>query len=93
MKSSETFNLIEGVFSTDEAREILMNIFSTKIQFHEMKNLSSEERFGEQDTVAKKRIPQLKIELEKLEKIISEAKSGTKKFAITSEINILLVEE
>ena len=93
MKSNETFNLIDGVFSTDEAREILMNIFSTKIQFHEMKNLSSEERFGEQDTVAKKRIPQLKMELEKLEKIISEAKSGTKKFEITSAINIILVEE
>ena len=93
MKSSETFNLIDGVFSTDEAREILINIFSTKIQFHEMKNLSSEERFGEQDIVAKKRIPQLKMELEKLEKIISETKSGPKKFAITSEINIILVEE
>ena len=45
MKKNETFNLIDGVFSVDEAREILMNIFSTKIQFHEMKNLSSEERF------------------------------------------------
>jgi hypothetical protein len=33
------------------------------------------------------------MELKKLEKIISEAKSGTKKFAITSEINIILVEE
>lgn len=93
MIKNETFNLIEGVFSTVEAREILMNIFSTKIQFHEMKNLSSEERFGEQDTVAKKRIPELKIELEKLEKIISEAKSGPKKFAITSAINIILVDE
>ena len=38
MNKMEQLNLIEGNFSDEEAKEILMNIISTKIHFHEMKN-------------------------------------------------------
>jgi hypothetical protein len=44
------------VISADEAREILMSVFLGKIDFHENKNFSSEERFGKVDLTALKRI-------------------------------------
>lgn len=93
MNKIEQLNLIEGTFTDEEAKEILMNIFLTKIHFHEMKNFSSQERFGKQDEIAKKRIPLLKKEKEKVLQIISQAKLNNKKLLITSEINISLLED
>lgn len=90
MNKIETLNLIEGNFSNEEAKEILMNIFSAKIHFHEMKNFSSMERFGKQDETAVKRIPELKSCMGKLLEIVEEAKSNNKKLVINSEINISL---
>lgn len=92
MNKIEKLNLIEGNFSYKEAKEILMNIFLTKIHFHEMKNFSSKEIFGKQDEIAEKRIPALRIEIEKLLQIISEAKSSNKKLLVTSEINVSLLD-
>ena len=83
--------LIEGDFEAEQASEILMNIFSTKIHFHEMKNFSSQERLGKDDEMAQKRIPVLRNEMKKLEEILSEAKN--KKFLIHSEIHISLIDD
>lgn len=90
MNKTEKLTLIEGTFSDEEAKEILMNIFSTKINFHEVKNFSSIERFGEVDATAQKRIPDLKREVEKLTKILAEARATNKQITINSEINISL---
>jgi hypothetical protein len=88
MKKVEQLTLIDGNFNDEEAKEILMNILTTKIHFHEMKDFSSQERFGIQDETAKKRIPALKKEIEKLLQILSEAKLHNKKLSIDSIINI-----
>jgi hypothetical protein len=93
MSNFENLNLIDGVFSNEEAKEILMNVFSTKILFHELKNFSSEERFGKPDKTASKRIPELKKEVEKVLQILSEAKINNKTLRISSEINIKLLDD
>jgi hypothetical protein len=90
MNNIEKLNLIEGRFSDEEAKEILMNIFSTKINFHNIKNLSSQVRYGTDDETANKRISELNKEIEKLSLIISKAKSENKKLEITSEIRVSL---
>lgn len=88
-----TLTLIDGNFSHDEAKEILLKLFSDKINFHEMKNWSSQERFGEDDNVAQVRIPSLNKEVFKLQEILSEAKSEGMKLIISSEIKITLVND
>ena len=90
MLKNKKLKLIEGKFLHDEAKEILRNIFSAKINFHQMKNFSSQERFGKDDKTAVKKIPILKMELVKLDKILAEAKAKNLNLVITSEINILL---
>lgn len=92
MNKTEKLTLIEGTFSTEEAREILMNVFYTKINFHEVKNFSSIERFGEVDATAQKRIPHLKQAVEKLSKFLAEANTSKKQITINSEI-ILSISE
>ena len=80
--------MIEGVFLNEEAKDILKGIFTAKIEFHQLKNFSSQVRFGKDDETAQSRIPALKKELEKLENILSEAEKVNKKLIIHSEINI-----
>ncbi|WP_026994845.1 hypothetical protein [Flectobacillus major] len=92
MSKFEKVELIEGIFTHEDAKEILINIFSTKIQFHELKNFSSQERFGEDDKVAQKRIPELKRSVGNILKVLEEAKKQNKYLKITSEINISLIE-
>ncbi len=93
MNKLETLTLIEGNFSEEEARDILMNIFSAKINFHQSTNFSSQERFGKQCEIAQKRLPELKKEIEKVRQVVSEAKSKNKRLIITSEINIYLSDD
>ena len=91
MNNIEKLTIIEGNFSEVEAREILMNIFSTKINFHSIKNLSSQERFGKDDEIAQKRIPELKNEIERLEQILKEANANNKRLLVSSQISISLL--
>ncbi len=93
MNKIERLNLIEGSFTNEEASEILMKIFLTKINFHEKKNFSSQIRYGIDDETSKKRIPELKMQIEKLLEIVKEAKSKNQKMMITSEINIALFDD
>lgn len=93
MNKIEKLTLIEGKFSFDEAKEILMTMFSSKINFHNIQNWSSQERFGKDDEVAQKRIPVLSNEMKILEEILLEAKAQNKKLAVNSEINISLLED
>ncbi|GAB2595923.1 hypothetical protein [Spirosoma areae] len=93
MNKLDTLTLIEGDFSEEEAREILLNIFSFKINFHRLRNFSSQERFGKHDEIAQKRIPELKKEIEKVLQVVSEAKSKNKRLIITSGIDIYLSDD
>jgi hypothetical protein len=93
MKNTEPLIMIDGSFNYEEAKEILINIFSSKINFYNIKNWSSQERFGKEDNIAQKRIPELKKEIEKVLQIVSEAKLKRKKLLISSEINISMIDE
>ncbi len=90
MKYIQKHKLIEGRFSPKDAKEILMNIFSSKIQFHKMKNFSSQERIGESDETALTRIPQLEISKEEITKLIEEAQLKNLTIAISAEVNLSL---
>ena len=90
MNSNKKLQLIEGEFSFNEAKEILTSMFVSKINFHNIQNWSSQERYGKDDETAQMKIPLLKNEIEKLEEIILEAKANNKKLIINSEINISL---
>lgn len=93
MNRTEMLSLINGKFNGEEANEILLNLFSTKIHFHELKNFSSRERFGKDDETAQRRIPELKKGREKVKQMVAEAKAKDKHLVITSVINISLEDE
>ncbi len=92
MSNLQKFKLINGAFLPSESREILHSVYSSKIQFHHMKNFSSLETFGKEDKLAVKKIPQLKKSLAKLLKLISSAEKQGKNLEITSDVIINFVE-
>jgi hypothetical protein len=87
------YKLIEGTFSDQEAKDILKNFFESKIHFHEMRNFSSEERFGHKDDMAVKRIPELKQASKDILEIVQQAKLGNKRLLINANVQISIVEE
>ena len=93
MKNSENLKIMDGNFTHEEAKKITINIFSSKINFHNIKNRSSQERFGKDDEIAQNWIPALRNEMKKLEGILSEAKAKNKKLVVNSELKISLPEE
>ncbi len=88
MKNNEVLSLIDGKFSATDARELLMNLFSSKIQFHQMKNFSSQERFGKDDKLAAKKIPILKENVEILSEILKKAEKQKGKLIIKAMVEI-----
>jgi hypothetical protein len=87
------YKLIEGTFSDQEAKDILKNFFESKIHFHEMRNFSSEERFGHKDDMAVKRIPELKQASKDILEIVQQAKLSNKRLLINANVQISIVEE
>ena len=93
MEKRNEMKLIEGCFTPNEAKEILMNVFLSKINFHQNKNFSVQERFGKEDDYAVKRIPELKKSMELISELIESAKNNNEKLEITSEIIIKLSKQ
>ncbi|WP_298300830.1 hypothetical protein [Hydrotalea sp.] len=92
MKKTATFKLIEGSFTVEEAKELLTNLYSDKIQFHSRKNFSTQERFGHSDTVSVKRIPELKEILAAICALLDKFEAASDKLNIHANIAIVLNE-
>ena len=88
MKEATTLKLIDGVFTPKETLDILLNLYNDKIKYHELKNLSSLERFGKEDPIAFKRIPELKKEVENIHTLLSGSNEKKDKIVIESSVNI-----
>ncbi|MDB5276406.1 MAG: hypothetical protein JWR61_1361 [Ferruginibacter sp.] len=88
MKKSQDFTLIEGEFTPQDAKEVLINLYSSKLNFHVMKNFSSNERLGKDDETSTKRIPELKKSMLQITEIIEQAEKKKKKLIITAVVSI-----
>lgn len=81
-------SLIEGLFSAEEAEELLLKIYGMKINFHQKRNLSSLERFGKTDAQADLRIPILEKAKVEIRQFAADAKKEGRKIKIESKITL-----
>ena len=91
MNKKQEFKLIEGEFTPQDAKEVLTNLYSSKINFHQMKNFSANERFGKNDELASKKIPKLKESLAVISAIIQKADEKNKILVITAIVKVELI--
>ena len=85
--------LIDGTLNVAEAKDVLLNMFTMKINFHSQKNVSHIERFGTPDDNSKAKVEFLKAEMAKLETIIAEATDKNVSLKVTSAIQIDYINE
>lgn len=88
MHKLQSANLIEGVYSPQEAREILMDLLEHEINFYKIQNLSSEVRHGGPDTHAQKKIQELLSEKVRILELIRNAADTGKQVNVLSSIHI-----
>lgn len=88
MNKEKNYSLIDGEYTPKQAEEILRDLYASKIQFHQMKNFSSIERFGKEDEISVKRIPQLESALASVIEVISQANNDDDLISICSEVKI-----
>jgi hypothetical protein len=92
MNTTEPIRLIDGTFTADEARDILVNLFNYKINFHELKNFSSWERHGLNHPHSAVRLPELKTDRERVVALINEAMAAGDEVVVLSTISIQRVK-
>lgn len=90
MKKTEIIELIKGTFTPIEAREIILQLLDSKINFHNVKNWSSRERFGKPDADSEQRLEHLVESRKRVQALISKSIDEEKTMTINSiiEINI-----
>ena len=84
----DKIEIIKGTYSPEEAKEILFNIINSKLDFHNMKNVSSQIRYSKPDANSEKRIKELNDSFKKIEGIIAKATEDNQMLTINSTIEL-----
>ncbi|WP_148899422.1 hypothetical protein [Fodinibius salinus] len=87
---NQNLSLVEGTFSAEEAREILMALIQSKLKFHNLKNLRSFEQSGQADSKSENRIQELQEMREEVLELINHADKTDQQLQIDSKVNITL---
>jgi hypothetical protein len=90
METNLNLSLINGFYSPEEAKEIIMNVFASKIQFHELKNLRSLVTRDVEDEVSIMRVRQLKSSVDEFNKLLDLAQENDLELSIQSSIEITM---
>jgi hypothetical protein len=88
-----TFKLIDGTIKAEEAKELLINLYSDKILFHSRKSFSMQERFGHPDEASLKLIPELKNTLNDIGTMLNQLQNSTATLHIQANIVIKAKDE
>ncbi|MFD2517056.1 hypothetical protein [Salinimicrobium flavum] len=89
----EELKLIEGQFSPTDAKELLLNLIGSKIQFHTNKNFSTEICTGAPDIKSLEKIFSLRSTRERLILILREAQNEDLSIEIKSTVQIYFTDK
>lgn len=84
----KTTKLISGSFAPDEAKEILNDMLTSKINFHNIKSFRSLVRFNHPHLASEARIKELQETREQLLALVQQAEEDNLNLRIESTINI-----
>ncbi len=89
--NTQAFKLLEGEFSTFEAKEILIHLIKQEINLHHIRDWSSQERYGKRDEFSVQKINELKETRNSILEIIQSAKEEGLSLKINTNISIELI--
>jgi hypothetical protein len=91
MTNPYLFNLIDGTFSAEDARKIVIELIQSKINFHEREVMRLEEQ-GENPAHSRKRIERLKDSADCLINYLSNKELEGKKLKVKSVVELSWIE-
>ncbi len=92
MKNQEVFKLIDGVFTSEEAGNVLTALINNKIDHHNLEDFSSHIRFNKDIAHSKKRLMELNEAKVALKKFLAGADVKGLNLVIKSTIEISIEE-
>jgi len=93
MENKHVLKLIDGIFMPSDAGNVLFDLISRKINYHQIELFSNEERFGNDLSNSISRIEQLNEIKNSLQEIIVYASEKGMSLKIDSLIHITCIEE
>lgn len=88
MKNNIQFNLIDGSFNIEDAKDLLETLIMDKINFHNLKKFSNEERFGDTDILTDRRLKKLKDNQKEVLRFLNNLDTNENKIEIKSTVEI-----
>lgn len=85
------YKLIDGEFSPDDAKKVLLSILNSKINFHNLLSFSNHIRFNNDINTSKNRIEELNNTKTAILELIEKATKENLTFKIKSNISIELI--
>lgn len=92
MKNKEKFKLIQGNFTSEEAKNMLYDLIASKIQFHNREAFSIQVRTNGDTSHSTKRVEELKATQHSIEQILDYAIENDLKLEINADIEISLIK-
>ncbi len=93
MANSNEYKLINGIFTEEDAQDLLTHFFSEKIKLHALRQFSLYERYGIKCEYSEKRTKELKADKAEILDLLKEARLTGKSLRINSDIQIELVDK
>ena len=95
MKTAEefTFQLVEGEFAAAEAKQILLGLINSKINFHQLEHFSNEVRFSQKPVHSKQRVTALNEAVKKITDMVETTANMQFKIEGNIQISLVPVEE
>ncbi len=82
------FKLIQGDFSPQDAKTVLMSVINSKINFHNLNSFSEFVKNNEDCELSKHRISVLTSSLEDINKLLEESDKNGMRLKINGDISI-----
>lgn len=92
-KTAEHFQLVENVFTPDEAEDVLLTMVRKKINYHNDLIFSTWERFGEPCTASEERLKALRGIREEISGVAEKARALGLNLEVNCQIEITLTEQ
>ena len=84
----QRFKLIDGTFTPLDAKQVLLSMVKSKIDFHALQLLSNKERFGRDVDHSEKRLAKLKRLEAALKELLESAAQTNQKLRVDGWIEI-----
>jgi adenine C2-methylase RlmN of 23S rRNA A2503 and tRNA A37 len=82
------FKLIQGDFSPQDAKTVLMSVINSKINFHNLNAFSEFVKNNEDCEISKRRISVLSSSIKDINKLLEESERNGKRLKINGDITI-----